>query len=118
MPTERFADCIFCRIARNELAAERVYEDDFVNGFKDANPQAPVHVLVMPRQHVASVAELVGDPELAGRLLAGAARVAAEQGLVASGYRIATNHGRDGSQGVDHLHLHVLGGRPLSGRLG
>jgi histidine triad (HIT) family protein len=118
VPTERLADCIFCRIARDELAAERVYEDASVIGFKDVNPQAPVHVLVMPRQHVSSVAELVGDPELAGRLLAAAARVAAEQGLVASGYRIATNHGRDGSQSVDHLHLHVLGGRPLSGQLG
>ena len=118
MPTERLADCIFCRIARDELAAERVYEDASVIGFKDVNPQAPVHVVVMPRQHVPSVAELVGDQELAGRLLAAAARVAAEQGLVASGYRIATNHGRDGSQSVDHLHLHVLGGRPLSGQLG
>ncbi len=118
MPTERPADCIFCRIARDELAAERVYEDALLIGVKDINPQAPVHILVMPRQHVPSVAALAGDPELGGRLLAAAARVAAEQGLVASGYRIATNHGRDGAQSVDHVHLHVLGGRPLSGRLG
>ena len=110
--------CIFCKIARAEVPAELVHADDEVVAFNDVSPQAPVHILVVPRIHLASVADLGDNEELAGRLLTVAARVARDRGLVAEGYRIAVNHGRHGTQSVNHVHLHVLGGRQLRGSLG
>lgn len=104
-------DCVFCRIVAGELPSERVREDQHTVAFRDASPQAPVHVLVVPRLHVASLWELE-DPGLAGQLLAAAAEVAREEGLEA-GWRLIANTRGHGGQEVDHLHLHVLGGRPL-----
>ncbi len=109
--------CIFCRIAAGEIPAKRVFEDDDVVAFHDANPQAPVHVLVVPRRHVASASELSPDDrELAGRLLDAAIRVAQALGLggPGKGYRLVLNTGPDGGQSVFHVHVHVLGGRALS----
>jgi histidine triad (HIT) family protein len=103
--------CVFCRIAAGELPSERVYEDPDVVAFRDIHPQAPVHVLVVPRQHLPSLSELE-DQRLAGALLGAAARVAREAGL-AQGWRLIANTGAHGGQEVPHLHLHVLGGRPL-----
>ena len=111
-------DCVFCAIARGDIPSDSVHSDDQVMAFRDISPQAPSHVLVAPRRHVASIDQLKDDRELLGRVMSVAVSVAQAEGLAASGYRLATNHGRDGAQTVPHLHVHVLGGRALSGRLG
>ncbi len=111
-------DCVFCAIAGGAIPSDGVYADDHVIAFRDINPQAPSHVLVAPRRHVASIDGLKDDQELLGRVMAVAVTVAQAENLTESGYRLATNHGRDGAQTVAHLHVHVLGGRALSGRLG
>jgi histidine triad (HIT) family protein len=109
------ADCLFCRIVAGEIPSRRVFEDDEVFAFHDQNPRAPTHVLVIPRRHITSALELgMSDGPLLGRLFAAAATVAREQGIAESGYRVVTNVGRGAGQSVDHLHFHVLGGRPLS----
>ncbi len=108
-------DCIFCRIAAGDLPADTVLETDELLAFRDVAPQAPVHVLVIPRRHVRSVGTLAPEDEaLAGRLLLAARSVAEDEGLLESGFRVVANTGGDGGQSVDHLHLHVLGGRSLS----
>lgn len=109
--------CLFCRIAAGELPAERVYEDGEILAFKDIHPQAPLHCLVIPKAHVATLDDFSAhDDALIGRLLLTAKRIAAEHGL--KGYRVAMNVGSEGGQVVFHAHLHVLGGRPLKGALG
>lgn len=107
--------CIFCLIAQGEAPADVVYEDDAVVAFRDLAPQAPVHVLVVPRAHVDSLDELE-DPALAGALLHGARKVAKLEGLD-PGYRLVTNVRTHGCQSVGHLHFHVLGGAQLGGSL-
>lgn len=105
-------DCLFCRIVAGELDAGRVYEDDHVVAFKDIEPKAPTHVLVVPRQHVADWSDAADNaPELALTLFAGVANVAEELGL--EHYRVVANKGERAGQSVFHLHLHVLGGRPM-----
>jgi histidine triad (HIT) family protein len=104
-------DCLFCKIVAGEIPAELVHEDESTIAFRDISPQAPSHVLVVPRRHVDSLAAL-DDRELGGALLAAATRVAATEGL-GTGWRLIANTGADGGQEVGHLHLHVLGGRPL-----
>ena len=106
-------DCIFCRIARGEVQAQFIYEDDRVVGFRDLNPQGPTHVLVIPRRHVPSLHAAGDDPALLGELLVVARTVVEQEGLGGRGYRVVINNGPDGGQSVDHLHLHVLGGRPF-----
>lgn len=109
------AGCIFCGIAQGSVPANVVYQNDDVVAFRDLNPQAPTHVLVIPRRHVASIDAMGdGDEELIGRVFAAAKAVAREQGIDASGYRLVTNIGNDAGQTVAHLHVHVLGGRPMS----
>jgi histidine triad (HIT) family protein len=103
--------CIFCRIAAGELPTTRVFEDERVLAFRDTSPQAPSHVLVIPRQHVRSLHEL-DDAGLAGALLQAAAHVARAEKLE-QGWRLIATTGAHGGQEVDHLHLHVIGGRPL-----
>lgn len=105
------ADCIFCKITRGEIPSQRVLEDDLTIAFRDIRPQAPTHVLVIPRVHVESLWEEI-DQGLAGRLLRSAAEVARKEGL-AQGWRLIANTREHGRQEVLHLHLHVLGGRPL-----
>ena len=112
------ADCLFCKIVAGVIPSDLVYADDAVIAFRDIAPQAPVHVLVVPRRHVSGLDGLRDDPELAGRLLTAAATVARMEGVDATGYRVAVNHGRHGAQSVGHVHLHVLGGRQLQGELG
>lgn len=106
-------DCLFCKIAAGTIPVTRLYEDEQVLAFPDINPQAPVHVLLIPKQHIASLAQTTKeDAALLGHLLAAAAEVAQQQGLV-NGYRLVINTGADGGQTVDHLHVHLLGGRPM-----
>ncbi|MDQ7794080.1 MAG: histidine triad nucleotide-binding protein [bacterium] len=108
--------CLFCRIVAGELSSRRVYEDDRVVAFEDIQPVAPVHVLLVPRRHLASLADLTPeDGDLAGHLLLVAARLGGE--LCPDGYRLLVNTGEEAGQTVGHLHLHVLGGRRL-GALG
>ena len=108
-------DTIFGKIARGEIAVERLYEDEWVVAFPDLNPQAPVHVLVIPKKPVKNILDLgPEDRELAGSLLLACATVARKLGIDASGVRVVLNAGTDAGQTVWHLHAHVLGGRPLS----
>jgi histidine triad (HIT) family protein len=108
-------DCLFCRIAAGEIPATIVHRDDLIVAFRDINPRAPTHILLMPIQHVASAQEL-GDADgaMLGRLFAASAQIATEAGIAEHGYRISTNVGKDGGQTVDHLHFHLMGGRPFS----
>jgi histidine triad (HIT) family protein len=107
--------CLFCQIVAGEVPADIVHQDERCVAFRDINPQAPVHVLIIPRDHTESLDEATQkDEALLGHLLRVAARVANEQGLSESGYRTVINTGAGAGQSVFHLHLHVLGGRPLS----
>jgi histidine triad (HIT) family protein len=108
------ADCIFCKIVQGEIPAGKVYEDDLVLAFKDINPAAPTHVLIIPKEHIPSINEVTpAQQELMGHILVVAARIAREAGLVGAGCRIVNNCGADGGQTVFHLHFHLLGGRSL-----
>ena len=106
------ADCLFCRIVRGEIPARLVAQDEHCLAFRDINPQAPVHVLVVPREHVPSLNE-VTEPALVGRMHLLAARVARDEGLAERGYRTVINTNADAGQTVFHIHLHVLGGRSM-----
>ena len=108
------AGCIFCGIAAGEVPATVVYEDDDAVAFRDLNPQAPTHVLVIPRRHIASIDAMSdGDEAMIGRVFAAARAVAQQEGIDATGYRLVTNIGDHGGQTVGHLHVHVLGGRAM-----
>jgi histidine triad (HIT) family protein len=108
----RVADCLFCRIVAGELPAAKVAEDDAVLAFRDIAPRSPTHVLVIPKVHIPSAANLnEEDGPLLGRLFGTLARIAREAGIADDGYRIVSNVGRWGGQTVDHLHLHLMGGR-------
>ncbi len=105
--------CLFCRIIEGTLPSQAVYQDDQCFAFRDINPQAPVHVLVIPRKHIGSLAEVQKEHQpILGHLLWAANEVAQMNGL-SNGYRTVISTGRDGGQTVDHLHLHVLGGRAM-----
>ena len=108
-------DCLFCRIAAGEIPSTQVHADDEVIAFRDIAPKAPVHVLVIPRRHIPSAADLTAaDGPLLARMVAVAGDVARREGIADSGYRIVTNVGADAGQSVAHLHLHLLGGRRMS----
>ncbi len=108
------ADCLFCKIVAGDVPSTRVHEDDLVIAFRDIAPRAPTHILVIPRTHIGSAADLTeADGPLLGRLFAVAAQIARDEGIADGGYRIVTNIGRWGGQTVDHLHLHLMGGRPF-----
>jgi histidine triad (HIT) family protein len=107
--------CLFCKIVAGAIPAEKVYEDDGTVAFRDINPQAPVHVLVIPREHIASLDDAgEADEAKLGQLLLAAARVARQEGLSGGGYRTVVNTGAGAGQSVFHIHLHVLGGRALA----
>ncbi len=107
------ADCLFCKIVSGSIPALRIHEDAESIGFADIMPQAPTHILVIPKKHIASTAAAgVEEAPLLGHLLAVAAQIARNKGL--NGYRIVINTGSDGGQTVEHLHLHLLGGRPMT----
>lgn len=106
--------CIFCAIAKREQNVKIEYEDDQVFAFPDISPKAPIHILVIPKKHISSVAQLEEENEgLAGRLILTAKKIAAQKGISESGYRLIFNVGPHSGQAVDHIHLHLLGGKPL-----
>ncbi|MFA5143112.1 MAG: histidine triad nucleotide-binding protein [Candidatus Omnitrophota bacterium] len=108
-------DCLFCRIARKEIPSKIVLEDSSVLAFEDVNPQAPVHVLLIPKEHIEKISGLSERHiELVGRLILAAKDIASRKGVQESGYRIVMNCNRDAGQAVFHLHLHLLGGRKFS----
>jgi histidine triad (HIT) family protein len=110
-----FAMTLFERIAARQIPAEIVFEDDLVLAFRDINPQAPVHVLIVPKRQISRINEATADEAvLLGHLLLKAAEVARTLGLTESGFRLVINNGRDGGETVPHLHCHLLGGRPLA----
>ena len=110
-------NCIFCKIIAGEIPCAKVYEDESVYAFRDIQPQAPVHVLVVPKQHIASADEINAEnAALVAKIFEAIPKIAKAEGL-ANGYRVITNCGEDGCQSVKHLHFHVLGGKKLSERM-
>jgi histidine triad (HIT) family protein len=109
------SDCLFCRIVRGELPAAQVYSDATVVAIRDIAPQAPTHILLLSRKHIASVRDIAeADKSIVSAICAAAAKVAIQEGIADAGYRLVVNVGRDGGQSVDHLHVHLLGGRPMA----
>ncbi len=107
--------CVFCRIASRQAPATIIYEDEQAVAFRDIAPQAPVHILIIPREHISGPLDVSEDrEELIGHLVAVAAKVARQEGLAADGYRLVLNQGRNGGQSVFHLHMHLLGGRRMT----
>jgi len=112
-------ECLFCRIATGEIPSNIVYQDEDFLAFRDIEPQTPKHIIIIPKTHITSLAELTEQQEgLIGRLVILARKLADEEGIAESGYRLAINCGSEGGQVVPHLHLHLLGGRKLSDQLG
>ena len=111
------SDCLFCKIIEGAIPSQRVYEDDYVYAFRDIAPQAPVHILVVPKEHVESAAMLTSENSaLAAKCFEAIAKIAKNEGL-GGGFRVITNSGDDGGQTVFHLHFHILGGRALGAGL-
>ena len=115
MTADAVPDCLFCRIVAGELPSDRLHEDDLVIAFRDIAPRAPTHVLLIPRRHVASALDVTeADGPMLGRLFAVAADLARSLGIADRGYRLVSNVGAWGGQSVDHLHLHLMGGRSFT----
>lgn len=112
---KRDMDCIFCKIIAGEIPSNRVYEDEKVFAFRDINPQAPVHVLIVPKKHMRNILEC--DAETAAALTKAVGEIAKAEGVAQDGFRVLTNCGRNGCQSVEHLHWHLLGGKQLSERM-
>ena len=108
------SECLFCRIALGLVPATLVWQDDSIVAFRDIHPQCPVHVLVIPRRHIASLSELSAeDDEMVGHLVRISGQIAEREGVAATGYRLVANCGPEAGQSVDHVHFHLLGGRPM-----
>ncbi|MBQ8110373.1 MAG: histidine triad nucleotide-binding protein [Clostridia bacterium] len=110
------SDCLFCKIIAGEIPGNVVYENDKVFAFRDINPQAPVHVLIVPKRHMDNI--LACDGETAAALTDAVRVIAGQEGVAQSGFRVISNCGHDGAQSVNHLHVHLLGGRALPERMG
>ncbi len=107
-------ECIFCKIARHEISSDIIYEDEEFVAFKDINPQAPVHILIIPRKHIPTINDLSSeDVSLTGKMILLAKKLAQENGIAEKGYRLVFNCNREAGQMVFHIHLHLLGGRPM-----
>ena len=112
-------ECLFCRIVAGEVPSDIVYQDKEFLAFRDINPQAPKHLILIPKTHIESLTELTEQQqELIGRLMILATKLAWKEGVAESGYRLTVNCGREGGQIIPHLHFHLIGGRKLSGQLG
>lgn len=109
------SDCIFCKIVNNEIPSEKVFEDDKIIAFKDITPCAPVHIIIIPKEHINSANELTeADENIIGHIFVVAKNIAKDLGISENGYRIVNNCGKDGGQTVGHLHFHLIGGRNLN----
>jgi histidine triad (HIT) family protein len=113
------SDCLFCKMVSGEIKPDIVFEDDEVLAFRDTNPQAPTHVLVIPKIHISTVNDLMPEhASLVGKMYLAAQKIATDEGVAEPGYRLVMNCNADAGQSVYHIHMHVLGGRPLSMPLG
>ena len=109
------SDCLFCKMVSGEIQPDVVFEDDEVLAFRDVNPQAPVHVLVIPKSHIATTNELTPEHAgLVGKMVLAARQIAADEGIAEPGYRMVMNCNPEAGQSVYHIHLHMLGGRPMN----
>ncbi len=112
-------DCIFCKIVSDELPADKVYQDEWVTAFRDIHPLAPTHILIIPNKHLTNTNDLTPDQAgLAGRMLTLVPELARKEGIAESGYRLIMNTGPDGKREVMHMHMHLLGGRPMQHPMG
>ncbi len=112
------SDCLFCKIVQKEIPGEIVFEDQEILAFKDINPVAPVHILIIPKKHITSLNEIDNaDEVLVGRMLGVITKLALDFGVAESGYRVVTNIGENGGQVIKHLHFHLIGGRELGSKL-
>lgn len=110
--------CLFCKILAGEIPSAKIYEDEHVYAFRDIAPQAPVHVLIVPKKHMANILELAGDDTgIASAVVKAVKAIAEQEGVAESGFRVITNCGRDGAQTVEHLHFHLLGGATLTEKM-
>ncbi len=110
------SDCLFCKIAAGDIPSDKVYEDDRVLAFNDISPQAPIHILVIPKVHIATINDVTAEHhDLMGHMITTAKQIAAEKGIAGDGYRLLFNCNEQGGQTVYHIHLHILGGRQLRG---
>lgn len=113
------SDCLFCKIIGGEIPSKKVYEDESCYAFEDISPQARVHILLIPKKHIASISDATADDQaLLGHLMLCAGKIAKQMDVDQSGYRLITNRGDDARQSVKHLHLHILGGEVLSEKMG
>jgi len=111
-------ECVFCRIVAGELPSDTLYQDEQIMAFRDINPLAPTHVLIIPKRHINSLADLSADEiQIIGHMAGVANQLARQEGIAKNGYRLVVSSGEDGGQVVPHLHMHLLGGRRLSDRL-
>jgi histidine triad (HIT) family protein len=111
--------CIFCKIVNKEIPSDILYEDENILAFKDINPVAPVHVLVIPKKHIISINDLIDqDVQVIGKIFVVIKKLAMQLGVAESGYRVVTNIGKDGGQVVGHLHFHLIGGQELGIKIG
>lgn len=107
-------DCVFCKMASHEIPTDLIYEDEDIIAFKDINPQAPVHLLIVPKKHIKSILEITDeDKKLVGKIVEVVQKLAIDMDLDSRGFRLVINTGDDGGQSVAHLHVHLLGGRPM-----
>ena len=112
-------ECVFCRIIAGEIPADIIYQDDEVIAIRDINPQAPTHILMIPKDHISSLVELDQEKsDLAAHLMVLSNELSRKEGIAEKGYRVVINSGREGGQAVPHLHVHLLGGRQLSDNMG
>ena len=111
-------DCIFCKIIKGEIPSEKVYEDEYVLGFKDINPAAPIHILIIPKKHIASLADIKSeDKDYIWKIHEAMNKIAIEQGFINDGYRVIVNCGKDAGQEVMHLHYHILSGVKMGDKI-
>lgn len=109
------SDCLFCKIVAGEIPSTKIYEDEYVYAFNDIDPQAPKHIIIIPKEHISSANEINDENMLlVGRVFSAAAKIAKEQGFAENGYRVVNNCGHDGGQTVGHIHFHLLAGRNLT----
>lgn len=112
------SDCIFCKIANKEINSDFVYEDDEIIAFKDINPQAPIHILVIPKKHIESIIDLTDEDEmLVGKMYTAVRKIAKKINIEESGFRLIVNCGKDAGQEVPHLHFHILAGKKLGTKI-